>query len=175
MGNKAEIEVRSAGSLPQAELTQIDDIDRQAFSDDPYRGMEWSPVHWHVLAKLNDVWVSCVGIVERTGTVHGQPVKLGGIGGVATLPTYRRRGLAEAALRKAQAFMRDQLRVEFGLLICNQQMIPYYRKLGWQVVEGPLVFQQPQGPVIFEDVTMILPGIRQEWPPGVIDLGGPPW
>jgi hypothetical protein len=47
--------------------------------------------------------------------------------------------------------------------------------LGWQVVEGPLTFDQPQGKVTFPDVTMVLPCAGKEWPPGVIDLCGLPW
>jgi len=170
-----DIEIRAADSLSEAERKRVDDIDRQVFESDPYHYMEWSPVNWHVLLKLDGEWVSYVGIVERTGAVNGQPVKLGGIGGVGTLPAYRRRGLAEAAMGRAQAFIRDELQVEFGLLICNQQMIPYYRKLGWQVVEGPLVFNQPGGKLTFDDVTMILPCTKSDWLPGVIDLCGPPW
>jgi GNAT superfamily N-acetyltransferase len=169
-----EIEIRAASRLSEAERKQIDLL-LQVFSDDPYHYLEWSVSHWHVVIKVDGQWVSQVGIVERMATVNGRPVKLGGVGGVATLPEWRRRGLAQAALEKAAAFIRDDLQVEFGLLICNQQMMPYYRKLGWQAVQGPLTFNQPQGQVTFTDVTMILPCTKKAWPPGTIDLCGPPW
>jgi len=171
-----EIEIRAASELSAAERQQIHEVDRQAFpSPDPYGYMEWSAHHWHVLVKIDGQYVSQVGIVERTGAVNGQPVKLGGIGGVGTLLEWRRRGLAQRAMEKAAQFLRDELDVEFGLLICNRPMLPYYRKLGWQVVEGPLTFDQPQGKVTFPDVTMVLPCTKKDWPPGVIDLCGLPW
>jgi GNAT superfamily N-acetyltransferase len=171
-----EIEIRAANELSEAERQQIQDLDRQAFpSPDPYGHMEWSANHWHVLVKVDGQYVSQVGIVERTGAVNGQPVKLGGIGGVGTLPGWQRRGLAQSAMERAAQFLRDELAVEFGLLICDQHMLPYYRKLGWQVVEGPLTFDQPRGKVTFTDVTMILPCTKKDWPPGVIDLCGLPW
>ena len=108
MNNEMEIEFRAASNLSEAERKQIDDIDRQAFSDDPYHDMQWSPTHWYVLVRLNGEWVSVAGIVERTASVNGQPVRLGGIGGVATLAAFQRRGLAEAEMRRAQAFLRGR-------------------------------------------------------------------
>ena len=171
-----EIEIRAANELSEIERQQIREVDCQAFSSpDPYGYMEWSTNHWHVLVKVDGRYVSQVGIVERTGTVNGQPIKLGGIGGVGTLLEWRRRGLAQQAMERAAQFLRDELDVEFGLLICDQHMLPYYRKLGWQAVEGPLTFDQPQGKVTFPDVTMVLPCTKKDWPPGVIDLCGLPW
>ncbi|MBN1976229.1 MAG: GNAT family N-acetyltransferase [Anaerolineae bacterium] len=105
----------------------------------------------------------------------GQPVKLGGIGGVVALPEWRGRGLGTATLERAAAFMQDELQVAFGLLICGPDMVPFYRRLGWQVVEGPLTFDQPGGKVVFDEVTMVLPCAEQEWPNGEIDLCGLPW
>lgn len=149
----------------------------QVFHDSGNDDIQWSCDDWHVMVRVGGQVVSRVGIVERTGTVNGQPVKLGGIGGVATLPDLRRHGYAEAAMRTAAEFMRNELRVEFGLLICGTHMMPYYAKLGWQLVKGPLMFDQPKGKITFEDSTkiMILPCGTSDWPPGVIDLCGPPW
>jgi predicted acetyltransferase len=128
-----------------------------------------------VVVKLDGIIVSQVGIVERTGMVDGKPVKLGGVGGVATYPNLQRNGLASAAMHMAAGFMMDSLKVDFGLLVCAREKEPFYRRLGWQEVTGPLVFDQPQGKVTFHDVIMILPCVQQDWPPGIIDLCGLPW
>jgi len=168
------ITIRRNSDLSPEELKRVGDLGQTVFGNDPY-GYTWSNVDWHVLLSMDGEWVSHIDIIERTGAVNGQPIKLGGIGGVGTLPAWRRRGLAEAAMRAAMTFLRDELRVEFGLLICSPHMIPYYRKLGWQVVPGPLTFDQPQGQVTFADVTMILPCTQHDWPSGVIGLCGLPW
>ena len=169
-----DIEIRARHTLSPDELGWLADMDRQVFGTSG-DGYTWSATDWHVLVRMDGQWVSQVGIVERTGAVNGQPVKLGGIGGVGTLLAWRKRGLAEAAMRQAAEFMRDQLRVEFGLLICDHKMVPYYRRLGWQVVEGPLQFDQPKGQVTFTEPVMILPCNTRDWLPGVIDLCGLPW
>jgi len=169
-----EIEIRTSSQIPKAELEQVSAWVTQIFSDDN-DGLQWATDDWHVMVRLDRQVASRVGIVERMGTVNGQPVKLGGIGGVATLPAYRRRGLAHAAMAKAAEFMRNELKVEFGLLICGTKMILYYGRSGWQVVQGPMLFEQPKGMVTYTDTIMILPCTKNDWPSGIIDLCGLPW
>ena len=176
MGSEVEIEIWTPGQGPKADLELVNAWVAQVFHGED-QGLQWSSDDWHVMVRVKGQVVSRVGIVERTGTVNGQPVRLGGIGGVATRPEFRRRGYAQAALTTAAGFMRNGLKVEFGLLICSVKMMPYYGRLGWQPVKGPLTFDQPKGKVTFDDSTkiMVLPCNKHDWPPGVIDLCGPPW
>jgi len=169
-----EIEVKRTGELTEAVRAHINAWLIQQFGEES-GDYAWSDAEWHVLLRVDGQLVSHVEIVERTGTVAGRPVKLGGIGGVVTLPEWRGQGLATATLERAAAFMRDELQVAFGLLICGQNMIPFYSRLGWQVVEGPLTFDQSGGKVVFDDMTMVLPCAGENWPEGTIDLCGLPW
>jgi predicted acetyltransferase len=175
-----ELLVLSDSKLSTDEHNAIDTLCDQAFGTNVSAGesydYKWVMQNdWHVVVKLNGVFVSQVGIVERTGTVAGQPVKLGGVGGVATFPNLQKQGLASAAMQKAARFMQESLIVDFGLLLCARETKPFYHKVGWQEVTGPLMFDQPQGMVTFHEVTMILPCIKRDWPPGIIDLCGLPW
>ena len=137
--------------------------------------IEWAGIDWHVFLWEGEEMVSHVEIIDRIGTVGGRSIRLGGIGGVATRPSWRGHGFAAAAMQKAAEFMREELRVDFGLLICDQQTQPFYRRLGWQSVQGPLVFDQPARRVTFTDVVMVLACRQSDWPVGVIDLCGLPW
>lgn len=169
-----EIEIKATSQLTPWEQEHILNWLLEEFDPDA-DGTVWSDVDWHVLVWLDGQLVSHAEIVERTGTVGGQPVKLGGVGGVVTRPAWRGRGLSSAALERAASFMRDELGVEFGLLICDEKLVPFYRRLGWQVVAGPLIFAQPGGAVSLSGAVMVLPCRGQTWPPGLIDLCGPPW
>lgn len=60
----------------------------------------------------------------------GHPVKMGGIGAVATLPEYRRRNLAAALLERALAVMRERGDV-FSML--GPFSYGFYRKFGWEL------------------------------------------
>jgi GNAT superfamily N-acetyltransferase len=150
----------------------------------------WVVADWHVLGWEGDLLVSHVDITERTASVGGNELRLGGIGGVVTLEAWRKRGLASAAMQKAAEFLREELAVPFGLLVCDPALAPYYQKLGWQIVDGPLIFDQPasfqpgldqvvlRGPihkVTLEGAILVLPCREHNWPAGLIDLRGLPW
>jgi predicted GNAT family N-acyltransferase len=132
-------------------------------------------VDWHILIRIGELLVSHVEIVERDANVGQETARLAGIGGVLILPEWRGRGLAKAGLQKAQAFICEELDVDFGLLMCDQEIVPFYSKLGWVEVEGELIYDQPEGKVIFDDRAMIFNCSDMSWPQGVIDLCGYSW
>jgi aminoglycoside 2'-N-acetyltransferase I len=167
------IEIKRNDKLASSEQRSIRDLAQvfgAAASD-----YTWAPVDWHVLVWIGRRLVSHVEIIERTGTVDGRAVRLGGIGGVASAPEWRGRGHATRAMEEATRFLCTELNAEFGLLLCGQEMTPFYRRLGWKTVDGPLVFDQPAGKVTQDGVVMVLPCAGQEWPSGTIDLCGLPW
>ena len=168
------VEIRRSGEMTPSEQGDIGDLARRVFGTDG-AGYTWADVDWHVVVWIENKLVSHVEIIERTGMVGGHAVRLGGIGGVATVPEWRGRGLATLAMDKAAEYLSGELSVEFGLLICGQEMEPFYRRLGWEVVHGPLVFDQPAGRVTFDDLVMVLPCQGRKWPTGTIDLCGLPW
>jgi predicted N-acetyltransferase YhbS len=170
------IEIRAAKELAATERSQMNTCLDEAFAHDDFgHGYRWATNDWDLLLKMDGKVVSHVGIVERTVTVEGQPFRVGGIGAVGTSPRWQRRGLAHQLMEKAAAFMRADLRAEFGLLICSDEMTSYYGRLGWQVVPGPLLIDQPQGKITLPTTIMVLPLGGDLWPAGTIDLCGLPW
>lgn len=168
------VEIKRSGEMTPSDQEHVDHLIGQAFGAE-VADYAWADVDWHVLVWIEGELASHVEIIDRTGTVGGQPMRLGGIGGVATASEWRGRGLATVGMSKAAQFLCGDLDVEFGLLICGQEMMPFYHRLGWQITAGPLVFDQPEGKVTFHDVVMVLPCQGQEWPAGTIDLCGLPW
>jgi len=170
MSLEMRIEVRAEG-----DLTEEEDRALSWPWDAPERDFEWSVPDWRVLVWAEGRVVSQVAILERVGRVAGQPVRLGGIGNVIALPAWRGRGFTSRAMRRAAAFMCQELGVEFGLLVCEEDVVSFYERLGWQVVEGPLTFDQPGGKATWPAVAMVLPCGEKGWPEGMIDLCGKPW
>jgi len=173
-GDLMRIEVKAAGELSLEEGLQLETLSAEAFPPGS-TDLMWSTGELHVLVWEGHEIASHVEILERTVSVGSRPMRLGGIGGVATRSSWRKRGLAEAAMRAAQAYLRDTLKVEFALLVCGVALIPYYERLGWKRVEVPMWIEQPAGRVKFKGPIMILPVCRQDWPEGEIDLKGKPW
>ena len=169
-----EIHIKPSAQLSPSEKQQLDELFAISFPPDDI-DYEWAEVDWYVLVREGERLVSSVEIFERCAAVGGLSVNLGGIGGVATHPGWRRRGYAEAGLKVAESFLRRRLAVDYGLLICSERLVPYYGRLGWQVVQGPMQIEQSGGPVTYSAPIMILPVCKREWPGGPIDLHGKPW
>lgn len=138
-------------------------------------GIKWALPNWAVMVWEEDDLVSNVHIIERLAKVGNSMVKLGGIGNIATKVEWRRRGYASAALKVAQEFLRDPLKVDFGLMIATEERISHYEKLGWLVVADSMMIDQPDGKTTFNISVMILPVCKQDWEEGTIDLCGLPW
>jgi predicted GNAT family N-acyltransferase len=172
--NSWEINIQPTRSIPFDFLNHIHTLLRETFIEEG-DVTHWSDVDWHILITVGEELVSHVEIVEREAFVGQESIRLGGIGGVLTLPAWRGRGLAKVGMQKTQAFMCEELGVDFGLLMCDQEVVPFYSKLGWVEVEGPLVYDQPEGKVVFDDKVMIFACSDMSWPQGMIDIRGYPW
>jgi hypothetical protein len=120
--------------------------------------------------------VAYVGLVVRAGVLDGAPVTIGGVGSVKTHPRCQGRGYATAGLRRAEAALNADHGVAFSLLVCRDDLLPFYARLGWRRFPGRLLVQQPGGRTEFTfNRTMVLPGGRPAPEGGTIDLQGPPW
>jgi aminoglycoside 2'-N-acetyltransferase I len=125
--------------------------------------------------------VSRVVVVERTILVDGQRARAGGISGVRTHPEFRRRGYASAAMRRATDVFWQDLRVELGLLLSSEMAVPFYRSLGWEVLNGPVLCEDRDGGLVnYTELkpqcpAMALAPAGGRFPVGPVDLCGLPW
>ncbi len=160
---------------------QIDQLDHLAYSsvklpENPeYGQIVWSAHHWMVLGYLNDALVTQLCLLKREILIGAESVRVAGLGGVATDPQWQRHGFALQILREAEKFMRDDIGVAFGLLICDKEIQPYYTRGGWINVAQSLRYSQADQRRVLNTCVMVLPLANQVWPSGEIDLCGSPW
>jgi ribosomal protein S18 acetylase RimI-like enzyme len=174
MEETLQIIIRRSENLHENENREIEEVDRLAFTshmDD----LDWSSPEWFVIGKLAGRVVSIVGILKRRIRVDGTSLEVGGVGGVATHPEHQQRGYASALLQRVAVIMRADLKVDFGLLVCDQDMVSFYSKLGWQIAADEMVFDFHGTKRLFREKTMVLPLSERPWPHGRIDLCGAPW
>ena len=69
--------------------------------------------------------------------IHDNIMEMGGITGVATYPEYTGRGLIHSLMRRAINYMHDQ---EFPISFLYPYSIPFYRKMGWEIVSDKITF-----------------------------------
>jgi GNAT superfamily N-acetyltransferase len=174
-----EIVWKSEGELSPDEKKQLDLLYMLAFRDeeaDNDDDQEWQWPFHHYLGKIDGVIVSNVGIVRKEITVKKHKVIVGGVGGVATHPGWRRRGFARLLMDKAEEYLRrNSCDYEFGMLFCDKKMVPYYGKGSWVQIENPIYITWKKERKISNEVCMILQLSDKEWPQGEVDTQGPPW
>ncbi len=78
--------------------------------------------------------VGCLRIFSRTMLVRGVPIKVGGIGSVATLPRARGAGIATALLGDAIEVMRAE---GMALSFLFTGIPAFYERLGYEIVREP--------------------------------------
>ena len=147
-------------------------------ADSPERQVTWAPTEVSVMARMDpegDI-VAHAGVLVRDGLLDDVPVRIGGIGGVKSHPALRARQLGRAVMARAAELLRDDLEVDFGLLVCPAGVIGFYERLGWKVFHGTLLAEQPDGRIEFTlNQPMVLPARLDPPSTGVIDLQGLPW
>jgi aminoglycoside 2'-N-acetyltransferase I len=138
-------------------------------------GFTWAAPAYYAVSEVEGELVGRLGIFNREIEIAGTRTRVGGIGGVITKPAWRLRGVARELLTRGAGFIRDELDVEFALLLCRREVAPVYAKLGWKRVDGPTVFLQPSGIATYPRDTLVLQFTARQWPVGVIDMCGLPW
>ncbi|HNV22767.1 MAG TPA: GNAT family N-acetyltransferase [Candidatus Hydrogenedentes bacterium] len=136
---------------------------------------EWATPDWRVLVRADGQLVAHAAINQRTVSANGEPARVGGIGGVMAPAEFQGKGHAKAAMLRAHDFIRETLNLEFGFLLCSARLVPYYQRLGWERIDGPVSFAQDDSDVTWQEEAMVLPFSDRLWPGPPVDLNGPPW
>lgn len=137
--------------------------------------LTWLPKDLHFVLYSDDKPLSHVGLVRHLVSVNGMSVTVAGVGGVVTVPEAQRQGTARRLMEHAASFIKTHWNVEAGLLFCLPRMEAYYARLGWQIIEGPVTFDQPDGRITSPLLVMVLPLRLTSWPKGNVGLLSLPW
>jgi aminoglycoside 2'-N-acetyltransferase I len=148
---------------------------RDWFEGEFGRADRWAEPDYYAILSIEKQLAGRLAVLDRKVSVDGVILRVGGIGGVATKPEFRRRGVASAMLARAAEFMKNDLEVEFGFLLCRHEVSPVYSKTGWTIVAGPTTFTRAGVAATYPNDTMILPLAEKRWPSGPIDMLGLPW
>lgn len=176
-----QIRFISHKELPPEIQNKIEALDRLAFEgdtidDDPeFSSIIWASPDWMALGFLNGELVTQLCLPKREIMVGSEKIWAAGIGGMATHPNHQHKGYGSALLESTELFMRDEIQVPFGLLICADETRPFYEFARWQFAADLLYYKQDDQRRMLHTCVMILQLKDQTWPAGEIDLCGSPW
>jgi GNAT superfamily N-acetyltransferase len=166
-------EIRQADRLTEAENEKLFGWGDDIFGADDLN-LRWRPKDVHFLMEVDREPVSHVGVLKHDISVGGRLLTVGGVGGVVTIAAFQKKGYARELMLHAVEFFR-QWRVDAGFLFCLQRRVPYYESQGWQVIDGPVIFEQPSGKIVSPLEVMVLLLGKASWPHGEVQLNSFPW
>ncbi|HEY8337529.1 MAG TPA: GNAT family N-acetyltransferase [Tardiphaga sp.] len=141
----------------------------------PWGHIVFANAELRVLVESDEQLVCHVGIYRRDVTWNGRKLRAGGIGGVATHPDFRRRGLASVALNAAVQTLKDERATDFALLFCEPHNVAFYAGRGWKAFAGEVWAEQPGGRIRFDAMIPMVFYLKRAPHEGEIDLCGLPW
>jgi GNAT superfamily N-acetyltransferase len=167
-------EIKQANNLTEAEQQRLFGWGENIFGVQAH-SLQWRHKDLRFLLYDRGELVSHAGILQHAVSVSGKSILVAGLGGVVTVPGAQRKGFARKLVEHVMKHAEAEWEVEAGLLFCRPQMIAYYAALGWQLVEVPVMIQQPSGKIASPLPVMVLPFRHRVWPPGTIELDSLPW
>ncbi|MBA2693625.1 MAG: GNAT family N-acetyltransferase [Rubrobacter sp.] len=124
--------------------------------------------------------VAHLGFERRLIGVGERDILVAGVGGVATHPGRRGKGLGRRLMAELRRVLTTETSAAFGYLGCREEVVGFYERVGWHRVYrkvremdlGSMEWTLSEGP------TLIMPATKplSAWPrEGTIDLRGMWW
>jgi GNAT superfamily N-acetyltransferase len=121
--------------------------------------------------------VAHTGVVDRTITVGGTPLRVAGVQNVFVLPEFRGQGLSAKVLQTAMAEAGRRV-FDCGLLFCVPQLEKVYAPHGWQGLGWREVIRVQEGretSIPDKNIAMFYPLRVAVFPKGLVHLQGNDW
>ncbi|MBC9715871.1 GNAT family N-acetyltransferase [Streptomyces sp. TRM66268-LWL] len=163
----------AAVRLPRYTKAELEEI--LGGGEDPFGvaefGLTWLPKEDHFGVKDGARLVAHAGLRRLPIAVGGVATEVIGVGGVAVAPDVRGRGLARTVVGAALDHART-MGPRHALLFCRPPLVGLYQRLGWRVIEGEVLVEQPGSRVVTMPLrTMVTPLHKDaSWPSGPVRL-----
>lgn len=169
------IEITAYSELDNEIKSKLENFVEGEFGHIPIvKKTEWAKPDWTIILYHNNEIAAFYNIIEREILIDGTNVKIAGINNVITPKEFRGNGYASKVLRKTEALIFEDLKSELSILLCADNLIPFYKRLNWYKVDCPVYFNQADGKKLWKANTMLLTK-KDKLNPKKIDLNGLPW
>ena len=135
---------------------------------------EWATPDWAVILYSNDEIATVGHVITRTSFFDDEEMKVGGLNNMITVKKYRGEGFAQEVLKSTHELIFKKLKCDVGLLLCADELVPFYQRYGWYKVHSTLYFDQPTEKMKWGANVMLLT-MNGKLKPKTIDLNGLPW
>lgn len=169
------IEVKKHHELLEKTKDKLNSYIKDEFGHIPIvNETEWATPDWTIVYYEKNRIATFYNIIVREIIIDNRVFKVGGINNVITPKEFRRKGYASKILRNTEHLIFDNLKCDLGVLLCADNLIPFYEKLNWYIVNCPVYFEQSTGVKLWKSNTMLLTK-NEKVIPQKIHLNGLPW
>ncbi len=169
------IEIKKHGELSAQVKAELNSYIDTEFGHIPLvKETEWARPDWTVIRYEGNCIATFYNIVEREISIDDKTFKVGGINNVITPKAFRGHGYAAKTLKATEYLLFEDLNCDLGLLLCADNLVPFYKKLNWYTVACPVYFDQSTGKKLWASNTMLLTK-KEKMDPRKIELKGLPW
>lgn len=167
--------------LSYAQLSQPVRLELQAAVDQEFghipvvQSTQWATPEWAVTLRVQQKLATFYHLVERVVLLDGRPYRAVGLNNVITLPAFRGQGYSTHLLRTTEPCWWRELHAELGVLLCVDELVPFYERLGWHYTRAATYFAQPASRQQWTVNTMLHSPKATLPHPTEIDLQGYPW
>lgn len=126
--------------------------------------LQEAEVHWRIFLSCSEEPVGHVAISELPVVVDGKLQSLGAIGGLFVVDSQCRRGFGSQLMAVAEDLVFGRMDLSTAILFCLPDLILYYKRRSWQVVETPVTLMQDSGATaVWPETVMVLPASGAIW------------
>jgi hypothetical protein len=169
------IDIKPYTGLSLKQKIQLDQLINNEFGHiDFISTIQWAVPDFSVRKFEDDQLVCFYNVIKRTIDIDGNAYNAMGVSNVITPAPYRGRRLAFDLIEQTQDKMMRDLSADLGLLLCAEEMIRFYQRLGWEEVNCKLYYNQDDDPIPWQAKIMLL-NRNDLNPPKQILLNGTPW
>lgn len=172
-----KVQTARYAELPAERRAQLEAIAEREFAQFALvRETRWAEPDWAFLAFEGQDLAAFYNIVERVVQVDGVAMRAAGLNNLITMSAHRGHGVASRLLRQTQPGWFEAFGVECAMLLCADVLVPFYERLAWRKVPGPVVYAQPDGPRTWAANCMLLDRRGEKvMEARQVDLCGLPW
>jgi GNAT superfamily N-acetyltransferase len=168
------VELADLPDFGPGDYAQIEDGEADPYGTDSL-GIAWGDKSGHVGMIEDGRLIAHAGWVPVRALAGGAAVDAVGLGGVMVHRDHRGRGVGGLLVAGAMARM-GALGRPIGLLFCRTQRVPFYQRLGWEVLQYGVTADQPAGRMTMPLVTCWAPFVDGASPPAVeLEIEGLPF
>ena len=158
---RVDIFPRGHGKTSESELSKLETWRRELFAKDQeiidaFTWQDKQGMGFNVQTYCDDELVGFAHVFTRLARLDDSAVLMGGLGGVMTAKEHQGAGIGSATVQKVNDFILNNLRADLGVLLCKAALVPFYERLGWCRMLGPVVIEQPAGEAQWPHAAMVL-------------------